>query len=317
MIKLHPNPTAAKELYLQVKDQLIIRIKKAIKGKFKKTDKKTKAKTAIAPSIGLIGYLTSLTTGNGLEALVTAQANDFKAIIAYLKSNFPNVLVAESDENLLFRNIFHEHGYKNIDKFDLIQKIAIDTCPYCNRNYTYSISKKSLIKPEIDHFYPTSIYPIFAVSFYNLIPSCLVCNGLGAKKNADPEIEGLTNPYLIQPFDFKFTFKIASVNVLNPLSNKYGVHVKFLNQIPGHLKVFKLDELYFHHSDHVLELIIKSKIKYSESYRQYLKDYEELHFSDDEINRMILGNYSLESEIHKRPFAKLYQDIGKELGLIE
>lgn len=35
------------------------------------------------------------------------------------------------------------------------------------------------------------------------------------------------------------------------------------------------------------------------------------------IKRFILGNYTEEREIHKRPFAKFMQDIGKEVGLIE
>ena len=35
------------------------------------------------------------------------------------------------------------------------------------------------------------------------------------------------------------------------------------------------------------------------------------------IKRFILGNYTEEQEIHKRPFAKFMQDIGKEVGLIE
>lgn len=35
------------------------------------------------------------------------------------------------------------------------------------------------------------------------------------------------------------------------------------------------------------------------------------------IKRFILGNYTEEQEIHKRPFAKFMQDIGKEVGFIE
>jgi hypothetical protein len=31
---------------------------------------------------------------------------------------------------------------------------------------------------------------------------------------------------------------------------------------------------------------------------------------------MILGNYNLEKDQNKRPLSKMYQDIGKELGLI-
>jgi hypothetical protein len=51
--------------------------------------------------------------------------------------------------------------------------------------------------------------------------------------------------------------------------------------------------------------------------RAYLHTYRGLKFNDSEIDRMILGNYSKEDEIHKRLLSKLYQDIGRELGLIK
>ena len=180
------------------------------------------------------------------------------------------------------------------------------------------MSKTGNIKPQIDHFYPKSIYPFFAASFYNLVPSCQTCNGFGAKEEKDPTVEGLTNPYLLENDSFSFTYKIKTINFLDSLLDKSSVEVKFKNQLPGHLTVFKLDKLYEQHSDHVIELIIKSKIEYSKEYRSYLKSYRDkgLSFNDSEIDRMILGNYSKEGEIHKRPLAKLYQDIGKELGLI-
>ena len=75
--------------------------------------------------------------------------------------------------------------------------------------------------------------------------------------------------------------------------------------------------MYQQHTDHVLELIVKSKVAYSDKYRTYLHSFKGLEFSDAEIDRMILGNYTKEDEIHKRPLAKLYQDSGVEVGVIK
>ncbi|QHC85771.1 hypothetical protein AS589_13765 [Empedobacter brevis] len=156
------------------------------------------------------------------------------------------------------------------------------------------------------------------MSFYNLIPSCQTCNGFGGKEEKDPLIEGLINPYLLKNSDFSFTFEPVPSRIISTLLDKNSIKVEIIKNIPGHLEVFKLQDLYELHSDHVVELIFKSKIKYSDTYRNYLKKYKEkgLEFCDNEIDRMILGNYAKEEEIHKRPWAKLYQDIGKELGLI-
>lgn len=247
-----------------------------------------------------------------------ALPEDIINIINNIAINNPEFLSKTDDSNYILRNIFISHCYNNrsFSKLEFIQKIKIDTCPYCNRNYIYYLSRTCKIKPQIDHFFPKSKYPFLAASFYNLIPSCQTCNGFGAKEEKDPLIENLINPYNIDTASFKFSYKIKSMNKTNPLLDRANIDVKFVNKIQGHLNVFKLDKLYDLHSDHVLELIIKSKLKYTSKYRKYLRSYRKLIFSNKEIDRMILGNYSAENEMHKRPLAKLYQDIGKELGLI-
>ena len=96
-----------------------------------------------------------------------------------------------------------------------------------------------------------------------------------------------------------------------------SVRVCFKWSLQPHLDVFKLDKLYEKHTDHLLELLIKSKLKYTEHYRRYLNSYKSLKFSEPDINRLIMENYSKREEVHKRPLAKLYQDIAAELGLIK
>lgn len=263
-------------------------------------------------------YLNDLLINNNLENLICASPENLPNIISGIRNFYPNFIVEKSLENLILRNVFISGVYDNKDfsKLDVIKRINIDTCPYCNRNYIYYLSKSSEIKPQIDHFYPKSTYPFLAISYYNLIPSCQTCNGFGAKEEKDPLTEDLVNPYLIENNNFKFGYEINHINFLNPLLDKTSVYVGFIHQLDGHVTVFKLNKLYQQHSDHVLELIIKSKVAYSEKYRDYLNSYDGLKFSEHEIDRMILGNYSKEEENHKRPLAKLYQDIGIELGLI-
>jgi hypothetical protein len=70
------------------------------------------------------------------------------------------------------------------------------------------------------------------------------------------------------------------------------------------------------HSDHVVDLLIKQKLKYNDEYINQLNKIKGIRFYKADINRAILGNYTEENDVHKRPLAKLYQDIGKELGLI-
>ena len=61
-----------------------------------------------------------------------------------------------------------------ISAVKLIADLDISVCPYCNRNFIYNTDKKR--PSEIDHFHAKSKYPLLAMSFYNLVPACKVCN---------------------------------------------------------------------------------------------------------------------------------------------
>jgi len=315
MIKLNQNSEEAEQHFLLVKHLIQGRAKNILSRGINKKKKR------VTLNNNLKNYLNSLLDDNQLKTLITAKPEDLEAIILSIRQTNPDFFSPKSNSNFVLRNIFIKSCYENeeFSNLEFIKRINIDTCPYCNRQYIYYLSNENKIKPQIDHFYPKSIYPILGISFYNLIPSCQTCNGFGAKEEKDPTIFGLINPYLLKNDSFSFTYKIRTVNFINSLFDKASIEVKLKNQLPGHLNVFKLDKLYEQHSDHVIELILKSKIEYSEEYRNYLKSYRDkgLRFNDSEIDRMILGNYSQESDIHKRPLAKLYQDIGRELGLIK
>lgn len=61
-------------------------------------------------------------------------------------------------------------------------------CPYCNRNYVNNRGKA--LGSEMDHFYNKKEYPMFAISLYNFIPSCSICNRIKGIK------ELKINPFL-------------------------------------------------------------------------------------------------------------------------
>ena len=67
----------------------------------------------------------------------------------------------------------------------LMNSIGIRTCPYCNRNYItrYGING-SKSTADLDHFYQKEQYPLFALSLFNFIPSCPICNS--RMKNTHP-----------------------------------------------------------------------------------------------------------------------------------
>ena len=206
----------------------------------------------------------------------------------------------------------------------------MNVCPYCNRQYTFTASKKSDKKgtrPEFDHFLPKSKYPYLALSFYNLIPSCHTCNHIkGNEGNNDVQF---LNPYL-NGFgdDVKFILKPKIENAKIPISfllgnkNAFKINFKFKKNLRWKTKAqtnidkLRLIDLYNGHKDYVQKIIQKA-ITHDQSYVDDLfEKYEgKLFSSKDEIIRMYWGNYINEEDLDKRVLAKLTKDIIDEYQL--
>lgn len=124
---------------------------------------------------------------------------------------------------LLSETIFNYSAFRSSDFCkELFSKLGFDTttCPYCNDNKlnivklrdSSSVATKLKAYLDIDHFYPKSLHPFFAVSFYNLIPTCHDCNA--AEKGDKPfTIATHINPY-VEAFDDHYIFKISLKSLL-------------------------------------------------------------------------------------------------------
>lgn len=222
---------------------------------------------------------------------------------------------------------FYEKKWDDIaeyDRYTFVTKHNLKTCPYCNMGYILiserNKKKENGLRPEIDHFFPKSEYPYLAMSFYNLIPSCKVCNH--TKGNKDTYKDELLSPYEIDESTFKMTYRPKNMNFLQVEKRKYNtnnfeIEIKDKNNKKDDEDkkdsndYFKLDKLYAQHKDVVLELLVKRTI-YSKSYIAELK--KNFHLTDDEIYRFLFCNYKDGEEFSKRPLSKLIKDITDELG---
>jgi hypothetical protein len=226
-----------------------------------------------------------------------------------------------------YLNNYKEQKFTYKDKpyraYELIKSLEINTCPYCNRNTIYNLRYSKKRTSELDHFYPQTKYPFFALSFYNLIPSCKVCN----KIKLDNDDKEYINPYDTR-FDFnknaKFDFKIkdsnfyASVDSIK-LKCKIDNNISYdeKKRIKNNVKDFKLYDLYQNHKDIILELIQKAQI-YNDSYLDELsKNYEGTLFKNrEDLLRLVTCGYVGDEDLHKRPLSKLIKDISQELDLV-
>lgn len=202
----------------------------------------------------------------------------------------------------------------------VFQKIGIKTCVYCNGQSTITIGEDKIsARYQLDHYYPKSKYPYLSIAIFNLYPVCASCN----LAKSDEECEGYFELYKEQtePSPFKFELNKASKALFLTTRDCKYLEIKFDNieieEDDDFDDVFRINKIYNEHQDIAEEIILK-RLAYNEEYRKTLNKLCKKHkITKPMIKRFILGNYTEEREIHKRPFAKFMQDIGKEVGLIE
>jgi len=210
----------------------------------------------------------------------------------------------------IFKYVYEEY-FQKLNGLQFLNLLNIDTCVYCNRNYTTQISKDRA-RAELDHWFPKSDYPILALSFYNLIPSCHSCNHL--KHNKTPPkgwenaLNNLNHPYL-DKYDFSFSYKLNSYNTPKTIVKSNDIKTSTT------LEFNKIIGIYETQSSKELKDLLDLRYKYSKNYLDILcnKTFEGLNLSQEEAYRMIFGIEIEEENFHKRPFSKFKNDIIEEL----
>ena len=239
-----------------------------------------------------------------------------------------------------------EYLKKSYDKIDseLRKKIIdlknVSVCPYCNRNYISSTYKflqcnncnqellvidgtekecpgckqeingqtKVVNTAQLDHFFPKDSYPLFAISFYNLIPSCYSCNHVKLNKDLKHS-----------PYDSSFPFDDVKFTYIPKSTDKIEIKIDSCNpDFKNGIRILGIEELYQSHIDVVNELIWKKEV-YTDSYREGLSEIlnqTNLELSEAEVNRFITGHYTDKENYGKRPLSKMVTDISKEIGLV-
>ena len=213
------------------------------------------------------------------------------------------------------------------DKFypKYFRKIGIKSCVYCNSQLTVVITKKNNeidARLEVDHHYPKSDFPFLSISLFNLYPCCASCN---KRKSSTPINFFLYTDITSKLSKSDYNFKITKSSECDYLVTKDAESIEILfndvsTTVAGHQSLqnmFSIKEIHDTQKDIIAELIVKNQI-YNESFKDILqKSFSKLSLSQNDFDRVIVGNYTKEKDIHKRPFSKLTMDIAKQLGLIK
>lgn len=245
--------------------------------------------------------------------------------------NITKTRLFNTEENrlkMIFDNIYKEVGQifnydnfcvqkkKNYCAYNLANKLNIPTCVYCNRIYTKTVirrDKKKVTRPTFDHWYPKSKFPLLALSFYNLIPSCNVCN-TGVKGSVFFSLSTHFHPYCKNlKNDFKYTFSYDHRDY-----DKFSFKIVSENDFSKRsVDAFELENIFKAHEDEIEDLR-KIKDAYSEDYIDMLesKILPGISLDRNEVYRLAFGVHFQEAQFDRRPLSKMKKDILVELGII-
>ena len=220
-------------------------------------------------------------------------------------------------------------GNKDWNRHKLLSLIGIEICPYCQRNYisSYEENNDEKTTADLDHFYPKSLYPFLALSLYNFIPSCQICNSR-FKGNKDTR----DSVYLYEEgFDelgvkFKTSKEVIS-EILGERYSDFYVKIDYENlknkedgeKVKNSIENLGLDRVYKKSHNQYIQNLLYNIEKYPEN---YLENCVEMFESDVDKKKQLEEYFKdiVKEPYRKRiengePLAKLTKDILEEFNI--
>jgi hypothetical protein len=257
-----------------------------------------------------------------LKEILTASPSKLSEIVSKVSKEDVKKYKSDIEKIFYYKGFYEWTEYKATH---LAKNLQVNVCPYCNRQYTFTVieeaTQKIRTRPEFDHFLSQSKYPYLALSFYNLIPSCKICNST-FKRDKDWNLHTHIHPYQ-EGFEnnCKFSLKLnkgKGVDFFYGKEDSFEILLKHKEniRIKNNIEDLFLEPIYNEHKDYVREIIQKSS-SYSDSYINSLfNQFEGTLFSSlGDIKKMVSGNYIAEEDLDKRVLSKLNKDISEELGI--
>lgn len=244
---------------------------------------------------------------NHLNDIILASPDTISAHIQkWKKKKVGQVVLLNLIEEILvwyYDKISEKYGYL------LVDQLNIKTCPYCNRQFIYTFKGRANERPELDHFYPKNKYPLFCISFYNLIPSCHSCNHIKLEEEIG------VNPYK-QAFKRPFVITDRVGNTLSPAEiyklKKEDIRIRFEGtnkEEELNSNVLGLEDVYNKHTDYVKELIDKSMAYDTYARKTLVESFQGAGWHPRQVYDFVWGCHLMNAEYEDRPLSKLTKDI--------
>lgn len=210
----------------------------------------------------------------------------------------------------------------------LVDELNVFICPYCNVSQTHKVKTADDIKIlfEFDHFIPQVIAPYLSLSFFNLIPSCHVCNS-SLKGATVFSLKDYTHPYDDDlnswiRFSTDNPVDISDDNSFEVVIKTITANVDEITKSNNNVRVFQIQSRYNHFKEDIIRLE-KLKPNFSESKKKEMLNHGfmgALFSNRADLNSHIAFALDLpvnEFQALRREKGKFKLDIAKEFEILD
>lgn len=187
-------------------------------------------------------------------------------------------------------------------------------CPYCNQEFVFSIQNrgKFIARSDLDHYLPKSRFPMFALSYYNLIPSGGTCNS-NIKGARELDIRKHFHPYVKDEEKEKLKF---CMEYQTPQKTTIRLDASGSDKAQETIDFFYLNDVYQFHADETDKIVELFETYPPEQLEYILKILHEnqIPFHMDQLLRILYGHYVVrdpENEMMGNLRNDLFQQIKK------
>lgn len=293
---------------------------------------------AAIPNLTRVAFWDYLLNNNftNLKRIIVSRPDVLKTIIADIYNitgaglfsndiDYDNATLTEFGG--IVKKIFNYKLYRSKQECrDNCNQFNLSYCPYCNEqttqviteidNLTWNAERLALL--QLDHFYPQSRHPYFAVSFFNLIPGCSPCNAqLKLEKRFD--IDTHFNPFQ-KRFDDTFNFEVKDLTA----NTEADIEFEYRNKMPysnNSIVDFKIMTRYNNvaHRRVALKMLNTFKFHSSKINKSLGQQIIGLFTINESKTRLLLEKYNVplhQREISHVHLGKLKRDIANQLNIL-
>lgn len=247
-----------------------------------------------------------------IEKLLVLPPKDLYPLNAKLEKELKKLGGYDTTKNKI-RAAFDYEGHISGDKvvaYKLAKKIGTRTCVYCNRIYSFTIEMedgKTVARPDFDHWLPKDKHPLLSMSFFNLIPSCPICNR-SIKHRKDFEYGKHVHPYAsTEETSFRFQYVPLPANQWKlTLANASTEEL-------ATAEILKTEDIYKPYANSEVKDLLDFAYKNSPEYLTELRNKVMVSFggtiTKEYAYRMIFGTELNASLFLDRPLSKMKRDV--------